>query len=138
MKAIVNKLTGFAIFAVRDDAVVSFRPHLTVENTGSEWTDFVCPSIFAGDVDVYENLPDIDWKPLVWKVESGQWVSYEAQVKQEHYETVKADVLTKRDQILLDCADQTSPEWEAYKQALRNVEQLPGFPFTHEFPQPPV
>lgn len=138
MKAVVSKETGFAIFGVSDASRISFRPHLVIDNTGSEWTDYECTSIFESDVDVYEGLPDIAWKPFVWKVENGQWVDYSAQVEQARFEAVKADVLTKRDQILAACVDQTSPEWEAYKQALRDVEQLPGFPYTHQFPQRPV
>lgn len=137
MKAIIEKKSGFCVFYISEDASVIFTPHLTVSGNSTNNGNFTASFLTEADVEIHSNLPEIEWKPMAMKVENGAWADYSEQIKAANLEQAKASVLARRDEILAECADKTSPEWVAFKEALANVESLPGFPFTHDFPKKP-
>lgn len=137
MKAVIEKKSGFCVFYLSDDASITFNPTLTVSGNTTNNGNFSATFLMETDVEIYNNLPEVDWKPMAMKIENGAWVDYSEAIIAANLDAARIDVLTKRDAILAECADKTSQEWMEYKVALANVEALPGFPMTHKFPQQP-
>lgn len=66
------------------------------------------------------------------------------QIKDADRQTEAAAARKERDRLLLACDWAVLPDaqtertaWEAYRQALRDVPEQPGFPYTIEWPAKP-
>jgi len=87
---------------------------------------------------VQENTPDLqegNWKQ-VWNVTDATAEEIEQRTEQQ-----ANDVRAERNQLLSDCdwtqlADSTADKeaWAIYRQALRDLPQQDGFPYTIEWP----
>lgn len=71
--------------------------------------------------------------------------AWAALIKQHDYDAAAAAVRAERDK-LIDATDWTvltdaktvKADWKAYRQALRDVPEQPGFPYAVEWPVPPT
>lgn len=108
---------------------------------------YVDPNVFR-----YENGVAVKWKPpappntdLVeyeWDESAWSWVAQPTRLSIENEaRSIRDNLLTASDWTQIPDVDLSDAEvlsWRTYRQALRNISEQNGFPFTIVWPDPPT
>jgi len=133
-EALINELGADVVFEgaqVSGGTVYQYSQRNGVEEIDGKWyTKYVLGPVFT-------DLPEFGDMPAQTAAE--QETAYKARKDAEHAKNIRAD----RDRRLAETdwryrRDQTTtPEWDAYCQALRDVPTQEGFPWTVTWPDKP-
>ncbi|MGE4195154.1 MAG: tail fiber assembly protein [Pseudodesulfovibrio sp.] len=122
---------------------VEIDREVALEVFGDDWS-CVAPSCawMAEDGTITYTPPDRSSRGLLWDAASKMWIVDQSSP------VLAAAVRDERDRLLAACDwtqmpdspldDDTQAAWTAYRQALREVPEQPGFPVSVEWPAEPA
>jgi hypothetical protein len=143
---IYNTITGQPI-QISIAESINMIQHILVDNIGAIEVE-VEPTTENYYINTSGEVVEISAQPSsehTWNWTTKQW---ENLVTEEMRQAKAAQhILAKRKQLLqdtdwlviraMDTGTQIAANWQTYRQALRDITQQPGYPFTVNWPQPP-
>jgi len=142
-----NKITG-EIIQLNVASDISSIQHLVTDTTDIlEIPDAIDTGMFYVDI-LSKNLVAIPDQPSSYhKFDYLTKTWQDTRTEAQKFQQASREILNQRKQLLqdtdwlviraMDTGTQIAANWQTYRQALRDITQQPGYPFTVNWPQPP-